>query len=247
VTNQGGALKPRSMTPGLRRTLLLTLLASAAALLALLLLSDVLTLAELKARRDQLLAAIAAEPVAATAIFIFAFALLAAFAPGAAVLKVAAGALFGLWGGFGVSLVATLLAAAIGFIVGRYLARDWVERRFHDRVEMINRGVKREGVVYLMAMRFNPLIPFFLINFGMGMTRMPLWVFVATSFFGLMPASLVYSVAGTELARIETPSDILSARLIGSLILLSLMPLAGRWAARRLRGRRAVADPGEGN
>ncbi len=236
------------MTPGRRRTLLLSLAALAAAAVAIYLLSDVMTLAELKARRAELVALIEARPIAFTSLFMVAFALLATFAPGAAVLKVAAGALFGFVGGFAVSLGSTLVAAALGFLISRYLARNWVERRFHDRVEAINRGVQSEGVVFLLALRFNPLIPFFLINFGMGLTRMRLWVFVATSFFGLIPASIVYSNAGTELARIETPSDILSFRLIGSLVLLSLMPLAGRWAAKRLRRRRgAVAElPGEG-
>jgi len=226
------------MTSGRRRTLLLSLLALLAGAAAVLVLSDLVTLAELKARRAALIAMIQAEPFAFTTLFIIGFALVAAFAPGAAVLKVAAGALFGLWGGFAVSLAATLLAATIGAVIARYLARHWVERRFRERVAAINRGVQREGVVFLLAMRFNPLIPFFLINFGLGLTRMRLWVFVATSLFGLMPASFVYSNAGTELARIETRSDIVSARLIGSLVLLSLMPLLGRWAAQWLRRRR---------
>ncbi|HEY0116461.1 MAG TPA: VTT domain-containing protein [Allosphingosinicella sp.] len=235
------------MTFGQRRTLILTMAAAAAAAILLLLLSDLVTLEQLKARREELLAIIAAHPFAFTAAFILAFALAASFAPGAAVLKVAAGALFGLWGGFAISLVATLLAATIGFVAARYALRHWVERRFHNRVEIINRGVVREGVVFLLALRLNPLIPFFLINFGMGLTRMRLWVFAATSFFGLIPASFVYANAGTELARIEAPSDILTVRLIGSLILLSLMPLAGRWAAKWLRARRApVAEQGGG-
>jgi len=235
------------MTPGRRRTLLLSLLALLIAGAGALLLSDVVTLAELKARRAELIGLIAARPVIFTSLFVLAFAVVAAFAPGAAVLKVAAGALFGLWGGFAVSLAGTLLAATIGFLIARYLARNWVERRFHERVATINRGVRREGVAFLLALRFNPLVPFFLINFGLGMTRMRLWVFVATSFFGLMPASFVYSNAGTELARIAAPSDILSVRLLGSLILLSLMPLIGRWAAHRLRRRRGAiaALPGE--
>lgn len=235
------------MTPGRRRTLLLSIAALAAAAVALLLLSDIVTLEQVKARRQELVDAIHRSPVALTALFAVAFALIATFAPGAAVLKVAAGAIFGLWGGFAVSLVATLLAAAIGFVIARYLARHWVERRFHARMAAINAGVEREGVVFLLALRFNPLVPFLLINFGMALTRMRLWLFLATSFFGLIPASFVYSNAGTELARIEAPSDILSVRLIGSLVLLSLMPLAGRWAAQWLRRRRAsiAAPPAE--
>ena len=104
----------------------------------------------------------------------------------------------------------------------------------------INRGVAQEGVVFLLAMRLNPLVPFFLINLGMGMTRMRLWKFLLTSFFGIMPASFIYTNAGTALAMVETPGDILSVRLLGSLVLLSLMPLLGRWAAKRLSARRAA-------
>jgi len=231
------------MSPGNRRTLLLSLAAITAAAIGLYLLSDVMTLAQLKARRAELIATIHAWPFTFTSLFILAFAILAAAAPGAAILKVAAGALFGFWAGFAISLMSTLLAATIGFVAARYLLRSWVERRFADRIALINRGLHQDGVLFLLALRFNPLVPFFLINFSMGVTRMRLWVFVATSFFGLIPASLVYSMAGTELAKIETTSDIFNLRLLGSLVLLSLMPLAGRWAAKRLRSRRGAIAP----
>ena len=236
------------MSPGSRRTLFLTLAAVAAAGLGMLLLSDVITLSELKSRREEMVALIAASPNTFTALFIAAFALAAAAVPGAAVFKVAAGALFGFWGGAIISQISTLLAATLGFVAARYLLRSWVERRFHDRIDAINCGLERDGVVFLLALRFNPLVPFFLINFSMGVTRMRLWVFVVTSFFGLIPASIVYSNAGTAIAQIETPADILSIRLLGSLVLLSLMPLAGRWAAQRLRRRRGTTAPlaGEG-
>jgi uncharacterized membrane protein YdjX (TVP38/TMEM64 family) len=237
------------MSPGTRRTLLCTLAALAAAALGLLVLSDIVSLAQLKAHRATLIAQIATRPVVFTGLFMLAFAVLAAAAPGAAVLKVAAGALYGFWGGFLVSLFSTLLAATLGFVAARYLLRSWVERRFKTRIALINRGLEQDGVLFLLALRFNPLVPFFLINFSMGVTRMRLWVFVLTSFFGLMPASAVYSLAGTELAKIETTADIFNIRLLGSLVLLSLMPLAGRWAAKKLRSRRrgaVVPLPGEG-
>ena len=237
------------MSPGTRRTLLSALAAAAAAAIGLWVLSDVFSLAQLKAHRADLVAAIAAHPAVFTAIFMLVFAVLAAIAPGAAIFKVAAGALYGFWGGFLISLFSTLMAATIGFVAARYLLRSWVERRFRDRVALINRGLAQDGVVFLLALRFNPLVPFFLINFSMGVTRMRLWVFVVTSFFGLMPASIVYSLAGTELAKIETTADIFNIRLLGSLVLLSIMPIAGRWAAKRMRGRRSAAIaplPGEG-
>lgn len=236
------------MTPGGRRTLMWTIAAAGAAAILVLLLSDVMTLAQLKARREELVAIIAQRPFAATAIFIAGFVLIATLAPGGAVMKVAAGALFGLGAGMAIALVATLLAAALGFVMARYLLRDWVEKRFQKLVATINRGVAQDGTLFLLALRFNPIVPFFMINFAMGLTRMRLWVFVATSFFGLIPASFIYANAGTQLASIEHPSDILTFRLIGSLLLLSLMPLAGRWAAMWIRARRgAVVDPaGEG-
>ena len=236
------------MSPGTRKTLIWSLAALAAVAILMLLLSDWMTLAQLKARRAELIELIDARPVLYTGLLILAFAVIASIAPGAAVLKVAVGALYGLWVGMGVALASTLLAAIIGFTAARHGLRHWVERRFQARAESINRGVSQEGVVFLLALRLNPLIPFFLINLGMGLTRMRLSVFTLTSFFGLIPASFIYSNAGTELARIEAPSDILSVRLLGSLLLLSLMPIAGRWAAKWLRGRRGAiaALPGDG-
>jgi uncharacterized membrane protein YdjX (TVP38/TMEM64 family) len=235
------------MSPGTRRTLLFSLAAAAAAGLGLFVLSDVVSLAQLKAHRGEIMAIIAAHPVGFTSLFMCVFAVLAALAPGAAIFKVAAGALYGFWGGFLISLISTLMAATLGFVAARYLLRSWVERRFRDRVALINRGLEQDGVLFLLALRFNPLVPFFLINFSMGVTRMRLWVFVATSFFGLMPASIVYSLAGTELARIETTADIFNIRLLAALVLLSIMPLLGRWAAKKLRRHRepVVPLPGE--
>jgi uncharacterized membrane protein YdjX (TVP38/TMEM64 family) len=231
------------MSPGTRRTLLLTLLAAGTAALALYLLNDLVTLEELKQRRQQLLDLIAERPVAFTSLYFIAFAVIAAFSPGTSLFKVAAGAVFGLAAGFPLALGAALSAAVIGFVTSRYLARGWAERRFAQRVEIVNRGVAQEGVVFLLALRFNPLVPFILINFVAGLTRMRLWVFALTSFFGLIPATFVYTNAGTELARITTTSDLLNVRLLGSLVLLSLMPLAGRWAAKALQRRRtAIAD-----
>jgi len=216
----------------------------AAAILLVWLGSDVLTLAELKRRQVELQDVIRAHPIGFTAGFLLMFGLVAAVAPGAAVLKVAAGALFGLWVGMAVALGGTLLGALIGFLASRYLMRHWVEHRFERQAAVINRGVEREGGIYLLAMRLNPLIPFFLINFAMGLTRMRAATFTLVSLVGLIPASFVYANAGTELARIEQPSDILSVRLILSLVLLSLLPIASRWLSRRLRGA-SVADPVE--
>ncbi|MDB5668485.1 MAG: pyridine nucleotide-disulfide oxidoreductase [Alphaproteobacteria bacterium] len=232
------------MSPRGRKLALLALpvLVVAAVLLGWLA-GDLLTLGELKRRQLELQDVIRAHPIGFTAGFLLLFGVAAAFAPGAAVLKVAAGALFGLWGGMAVALGGTLLGAVIGFLASRYLMRHWVEHRFARQSAAINRGLERDGIAYLLALRFNPLIPFFLINFAMGLTRMRATTFTLVSLVGLLPASFVYANAGTELARIEQPADILSVRLIVSLALLSVMPIAGRWLSRRLGGRRGVADP----
>lgn len=228
------------MSPGTRLTLLLTLFALGAAGLSLLVLGNLVTIEDLKHRREELLALIEAAPVTFTALYFLAFAAIAAFSPGTSLFKIAAGAVFGLTAGFFLSLAACLIAASIGFLTTRYLARGWAERRFEQRAELINRALAREGVVFLLALRFNPLVPFVLINFMMGLTRMRWTTFVATSLVGLLPATFVYTNAGTALAEIESASDILSPRLLVSLFLLSLMPLAGRWAAKALRRRRGV-------
>ena len=232
------------MTPRGRK---LALFALPLLLVALVLLvwfaGDLLTLGELKRRQLELQAVVRARPVAFTAGFLLMFGFVAAVMPGAAILKVAAGALFGLWGGMAVALGGTLLGAVIGYLSSRYLMRHWVEHRFARQAAAVNRGLERDGIVYLLALRFNPLIPFFLINFAMGLTRMRAASFTLVSLVGLLPASFVYANAGTELARIEQPSDILSTRLLVSLILLSIMPVAGRWLSKRLGGRSGVADP----
>ena len=195
------SLKVRAMSVRGRKLALLALPAFVvAAILLVWLAGDLLTLGELKRRQLELQALIRAEPVAFTAGFLLMFGVAAAVMPGAAVLKVAAGALFGLWAGMAVALGGTLLGAVIGFLASRYLMRHWVERRFARQAEAINRGLERDGIVYLLALRFNPLIPFFLINFARGLTRMRATTFTLVSLIGLLPASFVYANAGTALA-----------------------------------------------
>src|SRR5688500_7044814 len=138
------------MSPRRRKILLFALPAIVlAAVLLFFAAGDLLTLDQLKQRQQELQALIRAQPIAFTAGFLAFFALVASVAPGAAVLKVASGALFGLWAGMAVALGGTLLAAMLGFVMSRYLMRHWVEQRFARQAEAINRGLKREGVVYL--------------------------------------------------------------------------------------------------
>lgn len=156
--------------------------------------------------------------------------------PGAAVMTLAGGALFGFWEGTLVISFASAIGASLACFVARYLLRDWVQSRFGDRLSKINGGIAREGAFYLFSLRLIPVFPFFLINLLMGLTNMPLATFYWVSQLGMLPGTLVYVNAGSQLARIDSASSILSPGLIASFVLLGLFPLAAKrllgWYAR---------------
>src|SRR5207302_5821473 len=110
----------------------------------------------------------------------------------------------------------------------RYVLRDWVQRRFGDRLEPVNRGVEKDGGYYLFALRLVPVVPFFLINLGMGLTPMRVTTFAAVSWLGMLLGTFLYVNAGTELATLDSLADLLSWKVLGSLALLGLTPLAVR-------------------
>jgi uncharacterized membrane protein YdjX (TVP38/TMEM64 family) len=157
--------------------------------------------------------------------------------PAAALLSLVAGALFGRWLGTALISVASTLGATLAFLSSRYLLRDWVQRRFAARLEPINRGIEREGAYYLFLLRLVPAVPFFLINLGMGLTRLRATTFAGVSWLGMLPGTFLYVNAGTELATLASPAGLLSWRVLASLALLGLVPLAirklVRWPVRR--------------
>ncbi|MGQ0560097.1 MAG: FAD-dependent oxidoreductase [Sphingosinicella sp.] len=199
-----------------------------------------LNLNELKSHRDEALAFVEERPLTAIlAFFLFYVALTAISMPGAAVLTIAGGALFGLTRGTIIVSFASTIGASLAFLSSRYLLRDWVCARFPAQVAAIDRGVARDGAFYLLTLRLITLIPFFLVNLAMGLTAIRLPVFFFTSQAGMLPATIIYIYAGTQLAAIEHVSDILSPGLILAFLLLGLLPLMARLAVRRLQQRRA--------
>src|SRR4029453_11474762 len=140
----------------------------------------------------------------------------------------------------GVVLVsfASVLGATLAFLGSRYLFRDLVRDRFGRQLEAIDRGLERDGVLYLLSLRLNPVIPYFLVNLTMGLTRLPAWKFALVSQIGMLPGTFVYVNAGTQIAHIRSAGDIASPGLVGSLVLLSLFPLIGKLTANWLRRRR---------
>ncbi|MEA3051354.1 MAG: hypothetical protein QOG72_257 [Sphingomonadales bacterium] len=199
-----------------------------------------LTLASLKARQSELEAFVAQRPAEAIAAFFLLYVAVTAFSlPGAAIMTLAAGAIFGLWQGTLIVSFASTIGASLAFLSSRYLLRDWVKARFGIRVAAIDRGIARDGAFYLLTLRLIPAFPFFLINLAMGLTAMRLITFALVSQAGMLLGTIVYVNAGTRLAGIESTGDILSPALIGSFVLLGLFPLVakalvGGWKRRRL-------------
>jgi uncharacterized membrane protein YdjX (TVP38/TMEM64 family) len=145
--------------------------------------------------------------------------------PGATVMTLAGGALFGLWVGTVAVSFASTIGATLACFVSRFLLRDWVQATLGDRLKTINEGIEREGKFYLFTLRLIPAFPFFVINLVMGLTKMPLRTYYWVSQLGMLPATIVYVNAGKELARIQSLSGILSPRLIFSFVLLGLFPI----------------------
>jgi uncharacterized membrane protein YdjX (TVP38/TMEM64 family) len=214
----------------------------AAALVAAFFLFDLrqyLSLEGLRARHADLAALLVARPLLVVSLFFLLYvAAIALSIPGATILTLGAGAIFGLWLGVLVVSFASTLGGTLAFLGSRYLFRDWVERRFGERMQAIDRGLERDGIFYLLALRLNPAVPFFFINLAMGLTRMGVLRFALVSQIGMLPATFVSVNAGTQLAQILTLSDIATPGLIGSLILLSLFPLIAKWAVGALKRRR---------
>ncbi len=190
-------------------------------------LGDWLTIDTLKQSRIAIAQLIAARPLlAAAAFFLFCLVATAACFPVAPLLGVSGGAFFGLWPGLTIVLFASSIGSTIAFFDARYLLRDWVRRRFARRIEAIDRGIEAHGGLYLLTLRLNPIIPYWLVNLTMGLTAMKLRTYAALTVAGLLPATFIYVDAGTRLATIEGVGDILSPQLIAALVLLSLFPLA---------------------
>lgn len=161
--------------------------------------------------------------------------------PGAAVMSLAGGAMFGLWVGVPIVLVSATIGATLAFWVARYVLRDTVQQRFGDRLETINSGLERDGAFYLFSLRLVPAFPFFLINLLMGLTKIRSTTFFWASLVGMFAGSAVFVNAGTQLASLTSLSGILSPALIGSFVLLATFPWLARWGVALVKTRRLYA------
>jgi uncharacterized membrane protein YdjX (TVP38/TMEM64 family) len=196
-----------------------------------------LTLASLKANKDALRAYTDAHYALSAVLFVVAYCVQTALSfPGAVIFTLTGGFLFGTaLGTVYVNLGATS-GAVLAFLVARYLFRDAVERRFGAKLETIQYGFSRNAFNYLLTLRLIPLFPFFLVNLASGLTRIRLSTYTAATAIGIIPASIVYANAGSQLGKIESVSDIASPGVLGAFALLGLLALVPvvyqRWRGR---------------
>lgn len=205
-------------------------------------LGQVLTLAQLKASRDDLLGLYAQEPLLTSGIYFVVYVLAAAISiPGAVILTLAGGAIFGFTTGLLLASFASSAGALIAFLVARYLLRDVVQTRFSRQLAPVNEGLQRDGVFYLLTLRLVPVFPYWLVNLLMGLTTMGAVRYYVVSQLGMLPATAVFVLAGTQLAGIQSPGDVLSAGLLASLVLLGIFPLLAKWVVTRMRLKKIYA------
>lgn len=167
--------------------------------------------------------------------------------PGAAVMTLAGGGLFGLITGTIVVSFASTIGATCACFAARFILRDWVAKRFGEKLSAINAGVEKEGAFYLFSLRLIPIFPFFVINLLMGLTTMPLKTYFWVSQIGMLPATIVYVNAGKELAKIDSLSGIVSPSLIASFVVLGLFPITVKKLMERYRGGKESKVTGDNN
>lgn len=167
--------------------------------------------------------------------------------PGAAVMTLAGGALFGLMAGTIVVSFASTVGATLACMVSRFILRDWIQGKFGDKINTVNEGIRKEGAFYLFTLRLLPILPFWLINLAMGLTKIPLRTFFWVSQVGMLPGTIVYVNAGKELAKIDSLSGILSPGLLAAFVLLGIFPIAAKKIIAWFKQKRGVGNQWTGH
>ena len=194
-------------------------------------LGQILSLESFKASQSDIVAAKDANPVLYIAgFFILYVAVTGLSIPGAAIMTLVAGALFGVVVGTIIVSFASTMGATLAFLSARFVLREWVQGKFGERLRAIDDGLEKDGAFYLFTLRLIPVFPFFVINLLMGLTRLKTRTFFWVSQLGMLPATIVFVNAGTQISRIESTSGLLSPALIASFVALALFP----WAAKAI-------------
>ncbi|MES9899999.1 MAG: FAD-dependent oxidoreductase [Sedimenticola sp.] len=226
-----------------RKAILFTLLVALIASFFLFDLGSYLTLENIKAQQAELTNWKETNPwQSAFIVFVVYVVVTALSLPGAAVMSLAIGAIFGLATGLVLVSFASTIGATFAFIISRLLLRDMVQSRFSDKLQSINAGIEKDGAFYLFGLRLVPLFPFFIINLVMGLTPIRTWTFYWVSQVGMLLGTAVFINAGTELAKLDSLSGILSPSLIFSFILLGVFPLMAKKLLAVVKARKALAN-----
>lgn len=197
------------------------------------------TFSELKARQSELRAIYEMHPAWSIGVYLAVYIASTALSlPGATILTLAGGALFGLGTGLILVSFASTVGATLAMLSARFLFRDYVENRFRDRLAAINNGLNREGGFYLFTLRLIPLFPFFVINLAMGLTKLPAFTFFWVSQVGMLPGTLAYVNAGTRLSELESPAGIIAPQFLLSFAVLGILPLIGKRIVDSMRARK---------
>jgi uncharacterized membrane protein YdjX (TVP38/TMEM64 family) len=214
-----------------KRIALLALLAVAIAGYFWFDLGQYLSLDAFKAQQAQIIEAKDANPLLYIGGFFLIYVVVTALSlPGAAIMSLVAGALFGVVIGTIIVSFAASIGATLAFLSARFLLRDWVQSKFSERLKAIDDGIARDGAMYLFTIRLIPLFPFFVVNLLMGLTRIKTRTFYWVSQIGMLPATAVFVNAGTQISKVDSTAGLLSPTLIGSFVLLGIFP----WIARGL-------------
>ena len=226
----------------LKPFVVISLLVAAVAAWFLLDLGHYLTLDQLKAQQAALERFYLANPLVVLAAFFAIYVIVTALSlPGAAIMTLAAGAIFGVATGTLLVSFASSIGATLAFLASRYLFHDAVQSRFGARLRAVNEGVARDGAFYLFSLRLVPVFPFFAVNLLMGLTPIRTWTYYWVSQVGMILGTIVYVNAGTQLARIESLSDVASPALLASFTALGALPWVGKWVMNLIKRRRVYA------
>jgi len=225
-----------------RQLLVLLLVALAIGAFVALDVGRFLSFEQLKASQASFAELHAAQPLTVAAVYFLIYVAATALSfPGATIITLAGGAIFGLWQGLLIVSFASTIGATLAFVASRFVLRDWVEAKFGSRLADINAGVDKEGAFYLFTLRLIPVVPFFLINLLMGLTRMKTWTYFWVSQVGMLAGTAVFVNAGTQLAQLDSLQGILSPALLGSFVLLGIFPLIARRIVAAVQKRKVYA------
>jgi len=202
-----------------------------------------LSLSSLKERLNEFQAYYGQHRLLTTAVYMGIYVVVTALSlPGAAIMTLAGGAIFGLFYGLVLVSFASTIGATLAFLFSRYMFKDWVQQKFSSKLVAINKGIEKEGGFYLFTLRLVPIFPFFVINLVMGLTPIKTIVYYLVSQAGMLPGTLVFVNAGTQLAKLESLSGILSPNILFSFALLGIFPFIAKRITEYIRQQKIYAN-----